>query len=156
MFKLKWWESLRTGVASVLVIASVTVCFHQAPFYVVCQVKAVSFDLESKICCFPELQITSSCQQYRRFLTGIMFMYFVVITILFAICCSLAIHGKPTLNQLFRSASYQVYYYILGSKGILEDYVYAQNNKTRTYTYITELWYGVCYWIYWHWQFVQN
>jgi hypothetical protein len=98
------------------------------------EVKSVSVDLESKIC-FPELQITSSCQQYRRFLAGIMYMFFVVITILFVLCCCLAIHGKPTFSQLFRSASYQAYYYLLGSKGILEDYVYAKNNKTRTYMY---------------------
>jgi hypothetical protein len=120
------------------------------------KVKSVSVDLESKIFCFPELQITSSCQQYRRFLAGIMYMFFVVITVLFAICCCLAIHGKPTFNHLFKSAGYQVYYYLLGSKGILEDYVYAQNNKTRTYIYNRTLWYVVFNRIYWQWQFVQK
>jgi len=105
------------------------------------EVKSVSVDLESIIFWFPELEITSSCQQYRRFLTGIMYIFFVVITILLGICCCLAIYGKPTFNQLFKSASYQVYYYVLGSRGILEDYVYAQSNKTRRYiyVYITEL-----------------
>lgn len=58
-------------------------------------------------------------------------MFFVVITILFAICCCLAIRGKPTFNHLFRAASYQVYYYLLGSKSVWEDYVYFQNNKTQ-------------------------
>ena len=100
------------------------------------EVKSVSVDLESKILCFPELQIASSCQQYRRFLAGIMNMFFVVITILFVICCCFAIRGKPTFKQLFSAASYQVYYYLLGSKGIWEDYVYFQNNKTRTYIYV--------------------
>jgi hypothetical protein len=103
------------------------------------EVKIVSVDLGSKIFCFPELQITSSCQQYRKFLAGIMYTFFVVITILFAICCCLAVLGKPTFNHLLRSASYQAYYYLLGSKGILEDYVYAKNNKTRTYICIIEL-----------------
>jgi len=107
-----------------------------SPGSVVCcmsEVKSVSVDLESKILLFPELQITSSCQQYRTFLAGIMYMYFVVITILFAICCRLAIRGKPTFSHLFRATSYQLYYYLLGSKGVWEDYVYSQNNKTRTY-----------------------
>jgi hypothetical protein len=120
------------------------------------EVKFVSVDLGRKIFCFPELQITSSCQQYRRFLAGIMYIFFVVITILFAICCCLGVLGKPTFNHLFRSASYQAYYYLLGSKGILEDYVYAQNNKTRTYIYNRTLWYVVFYRIYLQWQFVQN
>lgn len=132
------------------------------PGSVVCcmsEVKSVSVDLESKILCFPELQITSSCRQYRRFLTGIMYMFFVVITILFAIFCCLAIRGKPTFNQLFRAASYQVYYYLLGSKGILEDYVYSQNNKTRTYIcmYNRTLWFFFFFLrMYWLWQFVRN
>jgi hypothetical protein len=103
--------------------------------YCMSEVKAVSVYLESKTFHFPELQITSSWQQYRRFVAGIMYAFVVLITILFAICCCLAIRGKLSCNQLFRSAGYQAYYYLLGSKGILEDYVYARNNKTRKYIY---------------------
>jgi hypothetical protein len=68
-----------------------------------------------------------------------MYAFFVVFTILFAICCCIAIHEKPSFKRLLKSAGYQVFYYLLGSKSILEDYLYAQNNKTRRYIYITEL-----------------
>jgi hypothetical protein len=107
----------------------------------------------------PELQITSSWQLYRRFVSGIMYTLFVVITILVAICYCIAIYGKPAFKQPFRAAGYQAYYYLLGSKGILDDYAYAKNNKTRKYIYIYmyvfkwSLWY-VIYRICWQRQFI--
>jgi hypothetical protein len=64
-----------------------------------------------------------------------MYLFFGVIMILCAVCYCIATHGKPTFKQLFRAAGYQAYYYILGSKGILEDFVFAENNKTRRYIY---------------------
>jgi hypothetical protein len=62
-----------------------------------------------------------------------MYIYFGIIIILFAFCYGFAVQRKQTFKRLFRMVGYQLYYYVLGGRGILEDYVYYGRNKTGMY-----------------------
>jgi hypothetical protein len=62
-----------------------------------------------------------------------MYIYLGIIIILFAFCYGFTLQRKQTLKRLFRIVGYQLYYYVLGGRGILEDYVYFGRNKTCMY-----------------------
>lgn len=62
-----------------------------------------------------------------------MYIYLGIIIILFAFCYGFAIQRKQTFKRLFRIVGYQLYYYVLGGRGVLEDCVYVGRNKTCMY-----------------------
>jgi hypothetical protein len=61
-----------------------------------------------------------------------MYIYLGII-IIFAFCYGFVIQRKQTFKRLFRIIGYQLYYYVLGGRGILEDYVYFRRNETCMY-----------------------
>jgi hypothetical protein len=62
-----------------------------------------------------------------------MYVVIGIIIVLFAVCYCVAVQRNITVKQLFRVTGYEAYYYLLGGKGILEDYVHFGQNKTRMY-----------------------
>jgi hypothetical protein len=62
-----------------------------------------------------------------------MYMFLGIITVLFLVCYCIVNRRKRALEQLLRVAGYQAYYYMLGSRGLLEDRVFGGCNKTRMY-----------------------
>jgi hypothetical protein len=82
---------------------------------------------------FLELLTISRLQQCWRVPSGTMYALICIIIILFAVWYCVAVLRKVTFLQLRTETGYLAYYYLLGAKGILEDYVYSGHNKARMY-----------------------
>lgn len=131
--------SVNSSVVSSLLRTSLQLFVYTShPWWVFCAQKYVNSEncqlvQKAKFVAPSELLVVSSWQQYWRLLSGVMYILIGIILILFAVWYRAEIQRKIPFKQVFKATGYQAYYYLLGGRGILEDYVYFGHNKTRMY-----------------------